>query len=52
MSYLNRKVMDTWHEFRKSNCECGGDGCAGNESIEDKARARKKFQALAKQEGG
>ena len=52
MSYLNRKVMDTWHEFRKSNCECGGDCCSVNESIEDKARAKKKFQSLAKQEGG
>ena len=44
--------MDTWHEFRKSSCECGGDCCSVNESIEDKARAKKKFQSLAKQEGG
>ena len=23
--------MNTWHEFRKHSCECGGDCCSVNE---------------------
>ena len=44
--------MNTWYEFRKHSCECGGDCCSITESIEDKNRAKKKFQSLAKLEGG
>ena len=44
--------MNTWYEFRKHSCECGGECCSITESIEDKNRAKKKFQSLAKHEGG
>ena len=43
--------MDTWYEFRKHTCECGGDCCSVNESVEDKNRAKKKLQSLMKHEG-
>ena len=46
------KMMNTWYEFRKHSCECGGECCSITESIEDKNRAKKKFQSLAKHEGG
>ena len=46
------KMMNTWYEFRKHSCECGGDCCSITESIEDKNRAKKKFQSLAKLDGG
>ena len=39
-------MMNTWYEFRKHSCECGGDCCSITESIEDKNRAKKKFQSL------
>ena len=33
MSYPTKKMMDTWYEFRKHSCECGGDCCSVNEDI-------------------
>ena len=44
--------MNTWYEFRKHSCECGGECCSITESIEDKKRAKKKYQSLAKHESG
>tara|TARA_B100000575_G_scaffold294501_1_gene310880 strand:- start:1420 stop:1725 length:306 start_codon:yes stop_codon:yes gene_type:complete len=46
------KMMNKWYEFRKHSCECGGDCCSVNESVEDKNRAKKKLQSLMKHEGG
>ena len=39
-------------ELIKEKCNCGSSCCGINESIEDKNRAKKKFQSLAKFEGG
>ena len=52
MDWKYRKVMDTWHDFRNQSCDCGGDCCSVNESVEDKNRAKKKLQSLMKHEGG
>tara|TARA_Y100001938_G_scaffold139368_1_gene206162 strand:+ start:546 stop:854 length:309 start_codon:yes stop_codon:yes gene_type:complete len=52
MDWKYRKVMDTWHDFRNQSCDCGGDCCSVNESVEDRNRAKKKLQSLMKHEGG
>jgi len=39
-------------ELIKEECNCGSSCCGVNESVEDKNRAKKKFQSLAKLEGG
>ena len=39
-------------ELIKEDCKCGSSCCGVNESVEDKNRAKKKFQSLAKHEGG
>ena len=36
----------------KEDCDCGGSCCGVVESVEDKNRAKKKFQSLMKHEGG
>ncbi len=39
-------------ELIKEKCNCGSSCCGINESIEDRNKAKKKFQSLAKLEGG
>ena len=42
--------MDTWYEFRKHSCDCGGDCCAINEEVKHIPKAKKKLQKLMKDE--
>ena len=39
-------------ELIKEECNCGSSCWGVNESVEDKNRAKKKFQSLMKHEGG
>ena len=39
-------------ELIKKDCNCGSSCCSVKESVEDKNKAKKKFQALMKHEGG
>ena len=50
MSYPTKKMMDTWYEFRKHSCECGGDCCSVNEDIKHISKAKKKLQRIMKDE--
>ena len=42
--------MNTWHEFRKHSCECGGDCCSVNEDVKHIPKAKNKLQKLIKDE--
>ena len=42
--------MDTWYEFRKHSCDCGGDCCSINEEVKHIPKAKKKHQKLMKDE--
>ena len=42
--------MDTWYEFRKHSCDCGGDCCSINEEVKHIPKAKKKLQKLMKDE--
>ena len=42
--------MDTWYEFRKHSCDCGGDCCSINEEVKQIPKAKKKLQKLMKDE--
>ena len=44
------KMMNTWHEFRKHSCECGGDCCSVNEDVKHIPKAKNKLQKLIKDE--
>ena len=44
------KMMDTWYEFRKHSCDCGGDCCSINEEVKHIPKAKKKLQKLMKDE--
>ena len=44
------KMMNTWYEFRKHSCECGGDCCSVNEDIKHISKAKKKLQRIMKDE--
>ena len=42
--------MDTWYEFRKHSCDCGGDCCSINEEVKHIPKGQKKLQKLMKDE--